>query len=193
MRIRLFFFVLLMPFLVRGAEIAGFARFQGDSYQGFKGDPVVVLDDGSLWKVHPGKKNEINSWKVGDKIRVSFRESCYILKREHKFLLINYDTENAAPAMIVDYGATPVTVAHVSESYTDWRGQISQYFNAGRVVDLILSNGRKFVVSDHPTAIQVGDPVYCSMKELNEDVLPFIITGLERDSDWHAVVLEFTD
>lgn len=68
------------------------------------------MDDGSAWKIHPEDTKAYRRWLAGDLVQPVARTSFYWFKREHKFRLYNYNSNEGLRAMIVSYPTNPVYI-----------------------------------------------------------------------------------
>lgn len=181
---------------VHAQTVEGFYVFQGDSCGDFKGDTVILLSDGSAWKVHPDQKRAVPQWQVGDDVRVSIRNSHYYFKREHKFKLVNHALGGKSlKVMLVDYGHYPLYVVDASEPYAtriDWvpvkddQGNIVDHtpVEADFQKDLILSDGTSCKINANLHCFNPGTFVYHGVYRNKVGFAHFLITGIERHAVW---------
>lgn len=175
--------------------------FNGDQHGDFTGDPVIVLEDGSYWKIHPTQTNDFKSWVQTDEVEVQLRTSWYCCKREHKFKLYNRNRDEYIKVMFVGYPTPPLhidgTDTYLAESYTQAyevpgleegdpsrirHKQIKKYKK-----DIRLSDGRVFTVTDPRKfeSFRTGAKVYVGANPSShiKDNF-FLIHGTEREAIW---------
>ena len=105
----------IYPETVQTLELIG--DFAGDRHGAFRGDLVAKLSDGSEWKVHPENRDSFSRWCQGDVVRVMARTDWYWFKREHKFSLYNYNTNESVKVMIVAHKLFPESLRIASVDY----------------------------------------------------------------------------
>lgn len=182
--------------------------YGGDRHGDFRGDYVVALSDGSLWKVHPNDRLRYESWFIGDQVHVSVRTDFYWFKREHKFLLNNDSRPDAVKVMLVGHKQyPPLKIAQTKTYYKSesphYEDQVStSYDNYGNTKTkvkskfvgykgsdprkvLILSDGSCWVVKEHLNDYQVGMNVYIGVQGDPTRFYDYvIISGDEREATW---------
>lgn len=164
--------------------------FNGDKHGDFKGDFVMVLNDGSAWKVHPNDQVKFSNWLQGESIFVDIRTSWYWFKREHKYYLYNITRKENVRAMIVDYGDSSLEVVSVSKPYFSQTLFEGIYDDDGnwladvpcRVIDMILSDGSKWVRKYSRGYLNVGTKVYVIVILYKHSVQFYLIYEKERES-----------
>lgn len=189
-------------------KLVSIELFSGDRHGDFKGDPVIILSDGSRWKVHPKDEKIISRWNVDDEVKVSLRTDTYWFKREHKFQLINRTRNEKAKVMLVNYGPNPVKIIKteiLKELITiDGiygvripRGQAKiiffsmlNLFSGSRNEGLTLS-AKKLSLSDGSVWIipasrdySLGKSVYLVKVQDSHGPFKILITGKEKEATW---------
>ncbi|MES2122649.1 MAG: hypothetical protein V4492_07740 [Chlamydiota bacterium] len=179
--------------------------FRGDRHGQFRGDDVVVLSDGSAWKVHPKSKDTYRKWYLGDRIHVSLRTDWYWFKREHKFFLNNLESGEKVKVMCVQHKYYPLTIVGMdhycksygptwspqTELYTDQDGRLQSqtvWVYGGKVPKdyrkiLVLSDGSTWVIKNHINDFQLGMKVFVGAQGAPGRFYDFVlIAGDEREA-----------
>ena len=172
-------FVLILPCIALFAEasrIEGFFVFTGDQFGDFRGDPVILLNDGSYWKVHFDDTDTVYNWCHGDTIRISRRGTKYFFKREHKFLLINETAGETARVMITEYGSYPLYITNIEGPFAHGDEEMEKVVH--------VSDGSTWIINDHRNEFHAGALVHYGCKECGDDASVFLITGVGRDATW---------
>ena len=173
-------------------KLLSFDIFKGDKHGDFQNDPVVILEDGSGWKVHPTQIKIINSWKVEDKIEVDIRIKNYFRKREHKFLLVNKTQKESVNVMLVKYPDNPLIITSKDLRIVDMAYQMKLIFLVGPVALFIrfpvikesftLNQGSILTLESHDnsSSFKLGSKVYF----INTPKGTFLISGIEREAEY---------
>lgn len=179
--------------------------FRGDRHGKFSGDDVVVLSDGSAWKVHPKSKATYRRWYLGDRVHVALRTEWYWFKREHKFNLFNHENGESVKVMLVQHKYYPLTIVatdqyHKSygpkitpqtEFYSDKNGNLQSqtvWVHTGNVPKdhrkvLVLSDGSTWVIKDKLNDFQLGMKVFVGAQGVPGRFYDFVlIVGDEREA-----------
>lgn len=181
--------------------------FRGDRHGDFLGDDVAILSDRSAWKIHPKSSSIFHNWLYGDKVRLTVCTDRYWFKREHKFALYNYSTNQYSNVMLVGRQAEPLTIVRVqpyaksmmaiymlhTTYHTDDHGQtysmtddyFSHYADADFRKIIWLSDGSEWVIKEKLGEYQVGMRVYVGAQGVKEKFYDFIlIVGDQREAIW---------
>lgn len=195
--IPLFFAAHLMGAGVNGVpekvlrSVYGHYVFNGDRHGDFVGNYVIVLNDGSEWKVHPDDTNKFSRWEINDIVHTKVRTSFYWFKREHKFELFNHTRNEAVKVMLVNYPIEPMTIRDVR---IDTKYYVQEHQNGTRTVDIIytynvlLSDRSLWTIKDRGQALnllKVGRFVYLGLKHKANTYSYFFILGTEREAKWY--------
>lgn len=173
-------------------EYVGHYTYEGDADGDFKGDLVVMLEDGSKWKIHPSHREQLADWAVGDKVHIDIRTSYYLLKREHKFLLFNHRKNSGLFVMLVE---TPYTISEAHKCVPTKRTEngIFPYVYSNYKQNLIFNDSSKWQINcKNSTPFTKDTPVYIGYNESPEVALDpkkkwgsfFIITGVGKGAKW---------
>lgn len=205
MKYILFFSLLFLPFLdvkasqsyysIAGKEdsfkkfqhaIVGSYPYEGDSKGYFVNDPVIVLENGSEWKVHPSQVEQFKNWQTGEVVHAGVRREWYWFKREHKFYLFNHNRNEQIKVMLIK---SPYTVKYVNApqptmiiyhsqggmTYTDFRRNI------------VLNNDSKWNVDSFEyddNGFLPDTPAYPGYNESKGYASFFIISGTGQTATW---------
>ncbi len=172
--------------------------FNGDKHGDFKGGFVIVLNDGSAWKVHPEDQVKFSNWLQGESVFVGIRGTCYWFKREHKYYLYNITRKEFVRAMIVDYSDSSLEVVSVSKPYFSQTLSKGIYDDEGnwladvpcRVIDMILSDGSKWIRTYSYGYLKVRTKVYVTVKLYKHSAQFCLIYEKERESKYMSVYHE---
>ena len=161
--------------------------YEGDEDLNFVGDPVAVLEDNSCWKIHPQHIETFGQWEVGANVHIGLRTEWYWFKREHKFLLVNHDRNEAIPVMLVR--SPSLNIAKVSQPQPTqrrdmgWGPAFYTYFDYRR--NLTLSDGSLWdIENNHENDFSVDSPVYIGYHTGKNGIALFLIGGIEKNGVW---------
>lgn len=173
-----------IPFCHR---IASTDLYRGDSDGYFIDDLVTVLDDGSAWKIHPDDTRAYSRWMVGDLVQLVARTSFYWFKREHKFMLYNYNANESLRVMLVQYPTVPTYIASFQDIV------VGGHWSTTRVLD-INNNWISITewVNDYKRNIYLSDgSVWCVPSDDRFTAGRFIMPGINNDGDrfWYFLGL----
>lgn len=171
-------------------EMIGFFQFEGDKHGEFKEDVVVILDDISLWKVHPDPDQieVFKYWKMGEKVHVAARTSWYFFKREHKFMLCNHDRNETVKVMMVGSSSLIALAddpqASATYNYQDIDFRVNITLNDGSDWEVeVPSNEMTRQRKDMHFA--PGTPAFVGYNDEGDgEVCFFIINEVEREAVW---------
>lgn len=172
--------------------------FQGDDQGDFINDFVLILNDGSAWKVHPDDQNKLNQWKVHDTVHVCARTDHYFFKRQHKFALYNHSLDEPIRVMLVQYPMNSLLVIDAQiencstdfmpHTYTDPYGKTHTYHALKSEYEkkLTLSDGSVWVIKKKKRFKNfcVGDTVMVGVNAGKDSSSYFLISGIQRDAVW---------
>lgn len=190
--------------------LVGVYLFEGDRHGEFCGDVVAVLSDGSHWKIHPKQTVSFGSWQPGDVVKIHVRTSFYWFKREHKFYLENLEKNAKIKVMLIDYGDASLEIVKTSQayptatrnepiqillSYNDSQGNPQYYWQTigykkvpcNYVKELILSDGKKRIITKQLGYFTEGKTVYIVHDQFEDQKESLLITGTEREAVWSSV------
>ena len=186
-------------------QLVDIGRCNGDRYGQFRGDPIAVLSDQSVWKIHPDSARQFALWKRGDVICVSERVDRYWFKREHKLLLCNKTTGSTAKAMLFRHSPSSLQIVNTQNYFKSTRPKyieeisyeeddegkqkkkVKQIFVGYEECDprkiVTLSDGSVWVIKHHLQELQMGMRVYVGAQGIPQRFYDFIlITGDEREA-----------
>ncbi len=95
-------------------QIVGRSIYEGDHHGDFKGDLLVILNDGSSWKIHPKDTKMLAYWEPSDQVHIAYRKSHFHFKREHKFFLRNQAKGEEARVILIEHKEDPLELKIVS-------------------------------------------------------------------------------
>lgn len=173
-------------------EYASSQIYEGDANENFKGDFTAILDDGSIWKIHPNHSEHLGRWEIGDKIHVELRTTLDSFEQEHKFILFNHQKDEGLYAMlietpfVIDISGTPVSTTYPQSGF------LREYRDYKKT--LVLSDGSKCKINSYANDIRYSQkpPAYIGYNEVQKDFLDskkkwgqfFIITGQGKDAQF---------
>lgn len=161
--------------------------FPGDRHEEFVGDYVVVLNDGSEWKIHPEDSDVFRQWEMNDIVHPRVRSSHYFFKREHKFELVNHTRRQTAKVMLVKYPTHPLivmdTILEITDQFISNKKIISVY-----TTHIYLSDGTVWRVAGNQKHLFTNYRfVYLSVNDTADGFANFFfIVGSEREAVWIA-------
>jgi hypothetical protein len=178
--------------------------FAGDRYNEFVGDSTLMLNDSSIWKVHPQDTVKVAAWGVNEIVHPRVRQSYYWIKREHKFELYNHNRNETVRVMLVRYPFNALSVVSIVdlelrgelkfENAKDEYGNVI-YDSSGKPVLIsywetiyakcaVLSDGTVWMINTNKSSFQPGKYVYVSANNTIDSFSYILIAGSERDAVW---------
>lgn len=109
-------------------EILAITTFQGDRHGDFSGNPLVILQDNSTWKIHPEDMGMFSAWEPGNVVRIGYRTSTYWFKREHKYFMYNVTRKEEARVMLITHQAIPQELCVVAKRNISGIGDLLNFF-----------------------------------------------------------------
>lgn len=181
------------------SQINLFSHFNGDRHGDFKGDILVHLTDGSIWKVHPDDRETVSNWGPDEIVHIQLRKSFYWFKREHKFSMLNHFRGESVKVMLIFHGTYPRQIIWTSGPkarkvtyqpvyHTDekgnrfWVGQReikSDWYQA-----IQMDDGSYWEIKGKYDCFKEGTPAFVGNDDQEGDNLPFIIVKNEREAVW---------
>lgn len=176
-------------------QISTYYQFDGDRHKQFAGNPVIVLSDGSSWKVHPQDIDMLSHFSPSDWVHVAVRTSWYWFKREHKFELVNHNNGSTIRVMLVRHKTVPLYIAHSEKfvsSYATYKTTTESRTETTTVPvfskKLTLSDGSHWILSEKTGKFSMGNNVIVAANFDDGHFESFyIINGTQRDA-LHAKV-----
>lgn len=165
--------------------VYGHYAFYGDRHGDFVGDYVVVLNDGSEWKVHPEDSNVFSQWEINDIVHPRVRTSHYWFKREHKFELFNHTRKQTVKVMLVRYPTNPLRVTDVTVELTKIIITKRPWVINHYTYHAHLNDGTTWQFdSNVGNLLTVGKFLYLGVNDTAEGYTYFFILGSEREATW---------
>lgn len=166
--------------------------YEGDKKGDFKYERVVVLDDGSWWKIHGTKEQKLLNWNSDDEIYVGLRHKSYWFKQEHKFQLVNPAKDERIKVMLVNYPEQPLQIISTESyligtelrsmtTYVQGKSHVSYYYVNRYGKRLFLSDNSIWKIEDEnkKDKFSVGKNVYIGTDIKGKKGAYFFIGGIE--------------
>lgn len=179
-------------------EYVGHYIYEENSMPDYKGQEVIMLDDGSSWHVDPDDWQYLADWRAGDKVHVEPR-TWLTFMYDYKLILVNHNKNSKIHAMLND---APLTISYAGKSIATRRKKnwpFNDIYSDYRQ-NLTLSNSSLWEVRNNNASSPFleNNPAYigyyeCSEfdPEPNQTWIGFImITGKGKNTTWCDVTAE---
>lgn len=172
-----------VEFLPNLQRIEAFELYEGDAKGKFRGNTVIILADGSAWKVDPKDCDKVSRWCLDDLVHIGVRTSFFII-RHHKYLIHNHVLNESARVMLVRY---PQEYLQIIDAQTYLASQEYYYglFYGAYVKNkyekrILLNDGSTFVLtrSKDFKYFSVGNKVYVGVNSTKAGFFYYLISGL---------------
>jgi hypothetical protein len=176
-------------------HIVSTALFEGDADKNFIGDYVVVLDNGSAWKIHPEDAVAYSKWYIDDLVQPFARTSFYWFKREHKFMLHNYSRNERLRVMLVSYPTAPLFITSAQEVAVGGHWEHTRVLDGSnqwvKVSTWVIDYKRNLYLNDGSIGLIANDARFTAGRFISPGINNdgdrfwyFLALGLQKDSFW---------